>query len=82
MRSLLKKRECVMFMMLIGISLCITIITPTFITPSNLLSIVMNNVILAIMAMGMTLVIVTCFSSWYRLWNFIRPVKWNIDRWR
>jgi ribose transport system permease protein len=59
MKALLKKREFLMFMMLMVISLCITIITPTFLTPSNLLSIVMNNVILAIMAMGMTLVIVT-----------------------
>ncbi|EIW16135.1 ABC transporter permease, partial [Pelosinus fermentans] len=55
----LKKREFVMFMMLMVISLCISLITPTFLTPSNLLSIVMNNIILAIMAMGMTLVIVT-----------------------
>jgi ribose transport system permease protein len=59
MKALLKKREFLMFMMLIVISLCITFITPAFLTPSNLLSIIMNNVILAIMAMGMTLVIVT-----------------------
>ncbi|AJQ26270.1 ABC transporter permease [Pelosinus fermentans] len=59
MNDLLKKREFVMFMMLMVISICISLITPTFLTPSNLLSIVMNNIILAIMAMGMTLVIVT-----------------------
>lgn len=59
MKELLKKREFLMFMMLLVICLCITLITPAFLTPSNLLSIVMNNVILAIMAMGMTLVIVT-----------------------
>lgn len=59
MKGLLKKREFLMFMMLMVISLCITLITPAFLTPSNLLSIIMNNVILAIMAMGMTLVIVT-----------------------
>lgn len=59
MKNLLKKRELLMFMMLMVISFCITLITPAFLTVSNLLSIVMNNVILAIMAMGMTLVIVT-----------------------
>ncbi len=59
MSYLLKKREFAMFMMLMVISLCISLITPAFLTPSNLLSIVMNNIILAIMAMGMTLVIVT-----------------------
>ena len=59
MKDLLKKREFLMFMMLMVICLGITLITPSFLTPSNLLSIVMNNVILAIMAMGMTLVIVT-----------------------
>ncbi|AIF50451.1 ABC transporter permease [Pelosinus sp. UFO1] len=59
MKDLLKKREFLMFMMLLIISLCISLIAPAFLTPSNLLSIIMNNVILAIMAMGMTLVIVT-----------------------
>ena len=59
MKELLKKREFLMFMMLLIISLCISLIAPAFLTPSNLLSIIMNNVILAIMAMGMTLVIVT-----------------------
>jgi len=59
MKELLKKREFLMFMMLLIISFCISLIAPAFLTPSNLLSIIMNNVILAIMAMGMTLVIVT-----------------------
>ncbi|MBP2651202.1 MAG: ABC-type transporter, integral rane subunit [Firmicutes bacterium] len=59
MRNWLKKREFVMLMMLVVISLGISLITPAFLTPSNLLSIVMNNIILAIMAMGMTLVVVT-----------------------
>lgn len=59
MKELLKKREFLMFMMLLIISCCIALIAPAFLSPSNLLSIIMNNVILAIMAMGMTLVIVT-----------------------
>jgi ribose transport system permease protein len=59
MKDLLKKRELLIFMMLMVISLCISLIAPAFLTPSNLLSIIMNNVILAIMAVGMTLVIVT-----------------------
>jgi len=59
MKNLLKEREFLMFMMLIAISVGISLIAPAFLTPSNLLSIIMNNVILAIMAMGMTLVIVT-----------------------
>lgn len=59
MKALLKKREFAMLAILLGLMLVITIIAPAFIQPSNLINIVTNNVILAIMALGMTLVIVT-----------------------
>lgn len=59
MKALLKKREFAMLAILLGLMIVITIIAPAFIQPSNLINIVTNNVILAIMALGMTLVIVT-----------------------
>ncbi|WP_407308875.1 ABC transporter permease [Desulfosporosinus sp. SB140] len=59
MKNLLKNREFVMFLILLAIGGGISLVAPSFLAPSNLLSIVMNNIILAIMAMGMTLVVVT-----------------------
>lgn len=59
MKSLLMKREFMMIAILIALMAVISIIAPAFLEPSNLINIVTNNVILAIMAIGMTLVIVT-----------------------
>ncbi|VBB06593.1 abc transporter permease [Lucifera butyrica] len=59
MKDWLKNRELVMTLILLMISGGIALVSPAFLNPSNLLGIIMNNVILAIMAVGMTLVIVT-----------------------
>jgi ribose/xylose/arabinose/galactoside ABC-type transport system permease subunit len=59
MKKILHSREFFMACILVGISLLISFIAPSFLSIDNLLNIVMNNIILAIMALGMTLVIVT-----------------------
>lgn len=59
MKALFKKREFAMIAILAGLMIIISIAAPAFLQPSNLINIVTNNVILAIMAIGMTLVIVT-----------------------
>jgi ribose/xylose/arabinose/galactoside ABC-type transport system permease subunit len=59
MKSLFKKREFAMAVILIALMIVISIAAPAFLQLSNLINIVTNNVILAIMAIGMTLVIVT-----------------------
>jgi ribose/xylose/arabinose/galactoside ABC-type transport system permease subunit len=48
-----------MLCILIGLSIIITLISPSFIELGNIKNIIMNNIILAIMALGMTLVVVT-----------------------
>ncbi|GAB6085036.1 ABC transporter permease [Alkaliphilus crotonatoxidans] len=59
MKRIVHSREFFMACMLLGLSAAITMISPSFLQLDNLRNIVMNNIILAIMAMGMTLVIVT-----------------------
>lgn len=59
MKQLMKKREVTMAMVLILLVIVISLISPNFLKINNLTNILMNNIILAIMAMGMTLVIIT-----------------------
>lgn len=59
MRCFLKSRDGFMIKIIIGLSLVIGAINPTFLSVDNLSSIVLNNLILAIMALGMTVIILT-----------------------
>lgn len=59
MKKILHSREFFMACILVGLGIVIACIAPSFLQGSNLLNILMNNIILAIMALGMTLVIVT-----------------------
>ena len=58
-KNILKHREVFMALLLLGMSAIISLIAPVFLSVDNILNIVMNNVIMGIMAIGMTLVIVT-----------------------
>lgn len=58
-KDALKNREIFMVMLLLALSGLITIIAPNFLTIDNISNIMMNKIIMAIMAIGMTLVIIT-----------------------
>lgn len=59
MKFLIKKREMVVFLSVVFISIVIYLNNPNFLRPDNLIDIVKGNTVLAIMAMGMLLVIIT-----------------------
>ena len=57
--QLTKIKELPIFLVLVGISIVITVVNPSFATLENFLDLLRGNLTLAIMAMGMLLVILT-----------------------
>ncbi|MDR1029551.1 MAG: ABC transporter permease [Treponema sp.] len=57
--NLLKLRELPILLVLVGISLIITVVNPSFATLENFLDLLKGNLTLAIMSLGMLLVILT-----------------------
>ncbi|SHH42718.1 ABC transporter permease [Clostridium grantii] len=58
MKEIYRKRKFVIFSIIIFISFIISVKSPVFLTPENLLSLITNNIVLAIMSIGMTLIII------------------------
>jgi len=57
--GLLRSKELVIFLVLVAICGIVTIVNPVFIHPSNIMDIFLMNTVLAIMAFGMLVVILT-----------------------
>ncbi|ALX49005.1 ABC transporter permease [Lentibacillus amyloliquefaciens] len=59
MKSLLKQKEFSILAIIIVISIILSIVSPAFLTIGNLLDVVEGNVVMGILAIGMTLIIIT-----------------------
>ncbi|WP_077719984.1 hypothetical protein [Novibacillus thermophilus] len=63
MKSLMKKRETGIAAILLILFIFVSAQSPQFLTASNLINVLNNNVVLGIMALGMTVVIITGAST-------------------
>ncbi|MGI6070240.1 MAG: ABC transporter permease [Blautia sp.] len=59
MKRILEKRETGVFLIILILCVAVSIYSPNFLTRNNLLNILVNNTPLAILAIGMTFVIIT-----------------------
>ncbi|WNS79074.1 ABC transporter permease [Domibacillus sp. DTU_2020_1001157_1_SI_ALB_TIR_016] len=59
MNSILKSKEVSIAMIVILLSIVLTFISPVFLTADNLLDVIKGNAVLGILAIGMTMVIIT-----------------------
>ncbi|GGJ91043.1 sugar ABC transporter permease [Lentibacillus kapialis] len=59
MKSLLRQKEFSIFAIIVVISIILSIVSPAFLTIGNLLDVVEGNVVMGILAIGMTLIIIT-----------------------
>lgn len=59
MKSLVKQKEFSVLLIILFISAILTIINPQFLTFGNIIDVIKGNVVVAILALGMTLVIIT-----------------------
>lgn len=59
LKNLIKRKEFTIFAIIIFASIVITIINPTFVTPSNLIYLVKNNLSMWMLSLGMLLVIIS-----------------------
>lgn len=59
MKKLLRKKEFSIFLIIVFISIVITVASPTFLRPDNLIDVLKGNVVLGIMALGMLPVLIS-----------------------
>lgn len=59
MKSLIRQKEFNIFLIVVLISIVLTIVNPKFLTIGNLLDVIKGNVVMGILALGMTFVIIT-----------------------
>lgn len=59
MRSIIKQKEFSIFVIVLALCVILSFVSPVFLTLENFLDIIEGNVVMAILAIGMTLVIIT-----------------------